>query len=143
MVKRATTDVLRNSDLNPHGCGGLRQKNRFLEDELSNPGDHITIADERTQKQVLQYVLHHLSASWADEVQRSVGAHQNPQQLQNTGFRPWRFVDMQLRRLLDVGHQRLLQRRAGPPRFPDRLINHARTQIQAEQLDQEFTYACS
>ncbi len=38
MVKRATTDVLRNSDLNPHGCGGLRQKNRFLEDELSNPG---------------------------------------------------------------------------------------------------------
>ena len=41
MVKRATTDVLRNSDLNPHGCGGLRQKNRFLEDELSNPGGHV------------------------------------------------------------------------------------------------------
>ena len=43
MVKRATTDVLRNSDLNPHGCGGLRQKNRFLEDELSNPGDQESV----------------------------------------------------------------------------------------------------
>ncbi len=61
MVKRATTDVLRNSDLNPHGCGGLRQKNRFLEDELSNPGGQdVSVA--------VAYLAPELQENWANSL---------------------------------------------------------------------------
>jgi hypothetical protein len=105
--------------------------------------DHVTIADENAGIAVLQGVLEHLPGAWADEVQHRRGADQRPQPQQHAGFRPRRFIDVQLRHLHDVGHQGVLQREAGTAGFPDRLIDHAGAQRQVEDFPQELANARS
>ncbi len=102
------------------------------------PVDHVPIADEDAGIAVLQGVIEHLPGAWADEVQRRRGTDQRPQPQQHAGFRPRRFIDVQLRHLHDIGHQGVLQREAGTAGFPDRLIDHAGAQRQVEDVLQEL-----
>nr|WP_267876820.1 hypothetical protein [Massilia aquatica] len=44
--------------------------------------------------------------------------------------------------LLDVEDHLVFQRRDGTTRFTDGFVEHARAQLQIEQLDNEFTDAC-
>ena len=90
---------------------------------------------------VLQGVLQHFPAARANEEEHGVGSDQSPQPQQHTGFRPRRFIHIQLRCLYEVGHQGVLQRQTGASRFPDRLVDHAGAQRQIEHFPQQLANA--